>query len=130
MKAVRIAGLAVLFAMAINFARADLRFDAETGAVYDSNLSNSDRGADMKDDWTWQSDLQAGNGFQLARDLRLNFAAELREQVWARFDAFNNVAPGGTAMLRYRFGLGPLGKWPLAWEGARSMPHPPRRRSQ
>jgi len=38
MKAVRIAGLAVLFAMAIGFARADLRFDAETGAVYDNNL--------------------------------------------------------------------------------------------
>jgi hypothetical protein len=111
MKPVRITGLAVLLAMAISFARADLRFDAETGAVYDSNLSNSDRGADVKDDWTWQSDLQAGNGFQLARDLRLNFAAELREQVWARFDAFNNVAPGGTAMLRYRFGLGRLAPW-------------------
>jgi len=113
MKAVRTTGLAVLLAMAFSVARADWRFDAETGALYDSNLSNSDRGADMKDDWAWQSDLQAANGFQLARDLRLNFAAEVREQVWARFDAFNHVAPGGNAGLRYRFGLGRLAPWML-----------------
>ena len=52
----------------------------------------------MKDDWAWQSDLRAGNAFQLARDLRLSLGADLREQVWARFEAFNNVAPGGTSV--------------------------------
>lgn len=111
MKVLRTTGLALLLAVSLSFARADWRFDAETGAVDDSNLSNSDRGADMKDDWAWQSDLRAGSGFQMARDLRLNLAAELREQVWARFDAFNNVAPGGDISLRYRFGLGRLAPW-------------------
>ena len=110
---VKTSGLVVLLAMALSAARADWRVEAETGALYDSNLSNSDRTSDVKDDLAWQSNLQVGNGFQLAHDVRLNLAADLREQVWARFDAFNNVAPGGTASLRYRFGLGRLAPWVL-----------------
>ena len=109
----KIIGLAVLLALVSGAARADWRVDAETGALYDSNLSNSERASDVKDDWAWQSNLRVGNGFQLARDLRLNLGVDLREQVWARFDAFNNVAPGGTASLRYRFGLGRLAPWVL-----------------
>jgi hypothetical protein len=107
------AGLAVLFATALSAARADWRVDVETGALYDSNLSNSDRASDVKDDWAWQSNLRVGNGFQLARDLRVNLAIDLREEVWAQYDAFSNVAPGGTAGLRYRFGLGRLAPWVL-----------------
>lgn len=106
-------GLGVLLAITVSAARADWRVDAETGTLYDSNLSNSDRASDVKDDWAWQSNLQFGNAFQLARDLRLSLGVDLREQVWARFDTFNNVAPGGTASLRYRFGLGRLAPWVL-----------------
>ena len=112
-KAMGTTGLAVLLAMVASAARADWRVDAETGALYDSNLSNSDRASDEKDDWAWQSNLRVGNGFQLARDLRLNLGVDLREQIWAQYDAFNNVAPGGTASLRYRFGLGRLAPWVL-----------------
>ena len=112
-KAVRRTGLAVLLAMALSTARADWRVDAETGAFYDSNLSNSDRASDVKDDWAWQSNLRVGNSFQLARDLRLSIAGDLRAQVWTRFYAFDNVAPGGIAGLRYRFGLGRLAPWVL-----------------
>lgn len=110
-KAVRRTGLAVLLAMALSAARADWRVDAETGALYDSNLSNSDRASDVKDDWAWQSNLRVGNAFQLARDLRLNLGVDLRAQVWTRFYAFDNLAPGGSASLRYRFGLGRLAPW-------------------
>jgi len=109
----QVIGLAVLLAMVSSAARADWRVDAETGALYDSNLSNSERASDVKDDWAWQSNLRVGDGFQLARDLRLNLGIDLREQVWARFDAFNNLAPAGTAALRYRFGLGRLAPWVL-----------------
>ena len=112
-KAMGTTGLAVLLALVASAARADWRVDAETGALYDSNLSNSDRASDAKDDWAWQSNLRVGNGFQLTRDLRLNLGVDLREQIWARYDAFNNVAPGGTASLRYRFGLGRLAPWVL-----------------
>lgn len=109
----KVIGLAVLLAIVSSAARADWRVDAETGALYDSNLSNSERASDVKDDWAWQSNLRVGDGFQLARDLRLNLGVDLREQVWARFDSFNNVAPGGSASLRYRFGLGRLAPWVL-----------------
>ncbi|MEP7014546.1 MAG: hypothetical protein ABI925_03820 [Verrucomicrobiota bacterium] len=109
----RITGLAVFLLLALGAARADWRFDAETGAFYDSNLSNSDRERDVKDDWSWQTDLRAANGYQLTRDLRLNLSAALREQVWARFNAFDNIAPEANAGLRYRFGLGRLAPWVL-----------------
>ncbi len=103
----------MLLAIVASAARADWRVDAETGALYDSNLSNSERASDEKNDWAWQSNLRVGNAFQPTRDLRLNLGADLREQVWARFNAFNNLAPGGTASLRYRFGLGRLAPWVL-----------------
>src|SRR5262245_1959908 len=109
----KVTALAVVLAMVASAARADWRIDAETGALFESNPSNSERASDVKSDWAWQSNLRVGDGFQLARDLRLNLGADLREQVWAQFDAFNNVAPGGTASLRYRFGLGRLAPWVL-----------------
>ena len=70
MKAARIIGLAMLTVVATAPARADWRIDAETGALYDSNLSNSDKDSDVKDDWDWRSHLPIGNGFQLTREHR------------------------------------------------------------
>ena len=97
----------------MNAARADWRIDFETGALYDSNLSNSDRAREEEADFSWQSDLQFGQGFQLSRDLRLNLAAQVHGQVWSQYDAFNNVRPGAAAGLRYRFGLGRMAPWVL-----------------
>src|SRR6267142_1998423 len=102
--------LLILFS---SFARAEWRIEAETGVVYNSNLSNSDRSADVRDDWAWRGDISAANGLQLTRDLRLNFGADLRGEVWDRFDAFNNIGPGASAGLRYRFGLGRQAPWVL-----------------
>jgi hypothetical protein len=101
----------MIFAATAVCARADWRFDAETGAFYDSNLSNSDRAAEERDAWAWRSDLTVSNGFQLMRDLRLNLAGDVHGEVWDRFDSFDQIALGGTATLRYRFGLGPKAPW-------------------
>src|SRR5437870_1072890 len=109
----RITGLTMLLAVMLSSTRADWRFDAETGAFYDSNLSRSDRAADEKDDWAWKSDVRAGYGFQLSRDLRLNLAADVEGQLWDRFDAFDEIAAGASAGLRYRFGLGRQAPWIL-----------------
>jgi hypothetical protein len=106
MKTARSALLSVVLAMTLNFARAEWRFDAETSGFYDSNLSNSDRPADEKDDWAWKTDLRGGGGFQLSRDLRLNLAGDLRSQLWDQFDSFNEIGAGASVGLRYRFGLG------------------------
>lgn len=67
MKTARSAFLSVLLAMTLSYARADWRLDAETGGFYNSNLSNSDRASDAKDDWAWRSDVLIENGFQLSR---------------------------------------------------------------
>jgi hypothetical protein len=103
----------VLLILSSSFARAEWRIEAETGVVYNSNLSNSDRSADVRDDWAWRSDISAGNGLQLTRDLRLNLGADLRGEVWDRFGAFNTIGPGASAGLRYRFGLGRQAPWIL-----------------
>ena len=111
MKAARITSFVLFIGAGLSSARGEWQSDLETGVLYSSNFSNSDRAADIKDDWAWQSELRAGNAFQVTRDLRLNLAADLREQMWARFDAFDSVAPGGDVGLRYRFGLGRLAPW-------------------
>ena len=106
--------LTIFVLAGLSFARADWRFDAETGAFYDSNLSRSDRAADEKADWAWKSNVRIGNGFQLSRDLRLNIAGDVGGEVWDQFDAFDRIGIGGSAGLRYRFGLGRQAPWILA----------------
>jgi hypothetical protein len=101
----------VLFAIPLQFARADWRFGAESGSLYDSNLSNSERASDEKPDWAWKSGAQVGNGLQLSRDLRLNLEADLRSLVWGRYDGFDQIGSGVSAGLRYRFGLGRQAPW-------------------
>jgi hypothetical protein len=94
-----------------SLARAEWRFEAESGAVYDSNLSNSDRSADVRDDWAWRSAVRANNGLQLTHDLRLNLGADVRGELWDQFSAFNNIGEGLSSGLRYRFGLGRRSPW-------------------
>jgi hypothetical protein len=101
----------ILLALPLIGAQADWRLGAETGAFYESNLSNSDRASDAQDDWAWRSTVRVTNGYQLSRDLRLTLGADLRGQVWSRFDAFNEVGAGLHAALRYRFGLGRQAPW-------------------
>jgi len=105
-------GIAILSLLS-SFAHAEWRIDAQTGVVYNSNLSNSDRSSDIRDDWAWRSDIRAGNAFQVTRDVRLNLAADLRGELWDRFGAFNTIGPGAAAGLRYRFGLGRQAPWIL-----------------
>ena len=111
MKRARSALLSVLLALPLSSARADWRLDAETGSFYDSNLSNSDRAADEKDDWAWRSDVRIGHSFQLSRNLNVSLAADVRGQLWDRFDAFDEIGAGALLDLRYRFGLG----WQAPW---------------
>ena len=86
MKIARSTIAGALLTMTLSVAQAEWRFDAETGGLYNSNLSNSDRSADEKDDWAWKTSLRIGNGLQLSRDLRLSLAADLHGHLWDRFD--------------------------------------------
>jgi hypothetical protein len=101
----------LLLGISGNSARADWRLEGETGVEYQSNLSNSDRADEEKEDWAWLSHAMVANGWQLSRDLRLTLAADFRSQVWARFCALDRAGGGGLATLRYRFGLGNQAPW-------------------
>ena len=109
----RTTGLIALAMLMLRTAQANWRFDAETGAFYNSNLSNSDRAADVQDDWAWQTDLRAGYDYQLSRDLRLNVTGNLGGEVWDRTSEFDYLDMGAAAGLRYRFGLGRQAPWIL-----------------
>lgn len=102
--------------MTLGSARADWRLDAQTGALYESNLSNSDQTSDEKDDWAWKTEAGIGNGIQLTHDLRLNLGADFRSLVWSQYDGFDQVGAGVSASLRYRFGLGLRAPWLLLEE--------------
>ena len=111
--------LVVLLVTILDCAAADWHFEAESGAFYDSNLSNSDRSSDVEDDWAWRSNLRVADGFQLSRDLRLTLAADLHSSFWNHYTGFNEIGGDGVASLRYRFGLGRQAPWILleGWVG-------------
>ena len=111
MRAARSVILGVFFAIPLHCTQADWRFGAESGSLYESNLSNSDRSSDEKQDWAWKSGAQVGNGLQVSRDLRFNLGADLRSLVWSRYDGFDQIGTGLSAGLRYRFGLGRRAPW-------------------
>ena len=116
MKTARALWLGLLLVIPAGFAHADWRLEGETGGEYESNLSNSDRANEEKEDWAWLTHALVANGWQLSRDLRLTLAADLRSRVWARFDDLNMIGGGALATLRYRFGLGNEAPWILLEE--------------
>lgn len=105
--------LGIFLAATVSVARAEWRLDAETGVVYDSNLSKSDRESDQQADVAWRTNISLAQGLQLTRDLRANVAADLRGNVQGEYDAFNEIGAGVVANLRYRFGLGHTAPWIL-----------------
>jgi hypothetical protein len=113
MNTARPALLTLLLTIALHSAEGDWRVTAETGATYDSNLSNSDRASEEENDWAWRSVARIENGFQLSRDLRLDLGADLRGWLWNEFDGFDEIGTGASVALRYRFGLGRQAPWLL-----------------
>ncbi len=73
---------------------------------YDGNLSNSNRSADQRDDFSFVGHFRFGRFGELTDNLRFTLAAELEAQAFARYEDFNNLAISSTVGLRYRFGLG------------------------
>lgn len=113
MKTARPAILTLLLTLTLHSVRADWRVGAETGALYNNNLSNSDLASEEEQDWAWKSAAHVGNGFQLSRDLRLDLDADLRSSLWDNFSGFDEIGGGASVSLRYRFGLGRQAPWLL-----------------
>jgi hypothetical protein len=105
--------IAFVFGASATAARADLRWEAETGTFYDSNLSNSDRQSDEQPDLAWLTTARVIDSWQLTRDLRFDVDADLLASVWRQYYEFDQISPGFSAGLRYRFGLGRSAPWLL-----------------
>jgi hypothetical protein len=111
MNTIRFPILGALIWLSATSVRADWRVGAESGALFESNLSNSIDDADAAADWAWKSEARASNGLQLSRDLRLDLAGDIRGEWWDRYGAFNRFGGGAAGALRYRFGLGRGAPW-------------------
>ncbi|MEO8045310.1 MAG: hypothetical protein ABI674_10430 [Spartobacteria bacterium] len=75
---------------------------------YLDNLSNSNRAADARDDFSFAGHASFGRFGALTDDLRLTVTADLDARAFARYDDFNSLTIGSTTALRYRFGLGAM----------------------
>lgn len=75
---------------------------------YDDNLSNSNRGADQRDDFALEGHARFGRFGELTDDLRLTVTADLDARTFVHYEDFNSVTVGSTMSLRYRFGLGAM----------------------
>jgi hypothetical protein len=76
---------------------------------YDDNLSNSDREAEQRGDFSFAGQAHFGRFVSnFSDDLRLTMTADLDARTFARYEDFNRVILGSTASLRYRLGLGAM----------------------
>ena len=88
--------------------RADWIRDFSLGGSYNDNISNSQRGADVRSDWSSVATARVGKFTQLSEALRFTFTLDLAAQLWTDYPNLNNFETGGTAALRWRFGLGAM----------------------
>ncbi len=86
--------------------RGDWIRDFEAEAIYNDNVSRSSRDSDERDDFAFGARARVGKFTHLASNLRFTFTLDADSQLFAEYDDFTHVAVGGTASLRYRFGLG------------------------
>ncbi|CAN5624013.1 hypothetical protein BH20VER1_BH20VER1_17870 [soil metagenome] len=89
-------------------ASADLIREVRAEVVYDDNVSNSNRAADQRDDFSFAALGQVGWFGELARNLRLSLTVDGEAQVFADYSDFDHVLLGATGSLRYRIGLGAM----------------------
>lgn len=75
---------------------------------YNDNLSNSNRSADQRDDFSWSGQAHFGRFDELIDGLRLTMTADLDAEAFGNYEDFNHLILGSTASLRYRFGLGAM----------------------
>ncbi len=80
--------------------------------IYDDNLSNSNRQADQRDDFTFAGQAHFRRFDEITDHLRLTMTADLDAQAFANYEDFDRVILGSTASLRYRFGFGAMALQP------------------
>jgi hypothetical protein len=92
-------------------ATASTFLDVEAGAVYDSNLPRAQLARDVKSDTAARAAVRWGRFFVPADGLTLSASVDAGGELYARYRGLDNVALGGSAGVRRKFGLGALAPW-------------------
>jgi hypothetical protein len=87
-------------------ADAEWFFDADAGAIFDSNLTGAASGPDVRSDWAAAVGASAGQFFALSGNDGLTLAVNVRGELYDRYHGLNLAAIGASARYRHKFGLG------------------------
>ncbi|PWT72011.1 MAG: hypothetical protein C5B46_07495 [Proteobacteria bacterium] len=92
-------------------AQAEWTLDAQAGAQFDDNVSNSLEADERKADTAFNFNAAAGWHQQLTTGLGVSAAAIVDSSSYLHFSGLNNVGLGGRMQLRQKFGLGSEAPW-------------------
>src|SRR5207344_2099468 len=81
-------------------------FDADAGAIYDSNLTGAPSGPDVRSGWAVVANASAGQFFALSGDDGLTLTVKARGEANTRFSGLNMAGVGASVRYRHKFGLG------------------------
>jgi hypothetical protein len=110
----RLLGLLAVVVVALgpaSDAAADWVLDALGGVEWDDNVNRAARARDRETDTALIGSLSSGYYFQLTDSASLLATADLRGTLYTGFEGLSSLAPGASARLRDKFGLGPRAPW-------------------
>lgn len=112
----RAAGL--LVALVCTQARADWEFGTFAGAFYDDNLTRAESPADKRAAGAATANVSATNFVPLTGSDGVTFALFGQAELFDRYSGLANLAAGGAAAYRHKFGVGYLAPWVVLSIGA------------
>ena len=101
----------VIAAMLPALAAAEWGIDAQTGAQFDDNVSNSLEADERKADTALNAGVVAGWHEQLSSGTGLSLSAIGDSNSYLRYSGLSNLGFGARAQLRQKFGLGAQAPW-------------------
>jgi long-subunit fatty acid transport protein len=92
-------------------AAADWFLDGAAGYTFDDNVPNALKEQDRLSDHALNAALRAGSSLQLRPDTSLTLALIAEQILYMRYSGLTNLAAGGQARMRHKFGLGADATW-------------------
>lgn len=96
---------------ATGVAHAEWFADAESDAVFNSNLSRAFDKHNRKGDIAFVPHVLLGQFFQLTDSLALSLTTDAGSSVYTKYDGLNNINAGLAASLKYKHGMGAYAPW-------------------
>jgi len=109
---------ALVVALACAHARAEWEFGAAAGAFYDDNLTRAESPADKRAAGAATANVNATNFVPLTSSDGVTFTLFGQAELFDRYNGLTNLAAGGIAAYRHKFGVGYLAPWVVLSIGA------------